>query len=198
MTIVHEADLERMAVEPSAYPPADLPELAFVGRSNVGKSSLINYLCARKKLARTSAVPGKTRTINFYRINGLFRFVDLPGYGYAKGSIQEAASWKRMMEVFFASRATLRGAIQLVDSRHEPTSLDQMMYDFLRAYGLSGTVVATKADKISSNARQKSRTIIRKSLNLGEEDQLIFLSATQRQGGEELWLRMDKLLQGRG
>ena len=180
------SELEQVAVRPSQYPPADLPEIAFVGRSNVGKSSLLNYLTGRKNLARVSGSPGKTRTINFYRINDSFRIVDLPGYGYAKVSRNVTRDWDEMMAGFFENRKNLKRVIQLVDIRHEPTAQDREMYDFLRGYGLSGIVCCTKADKVSGNQRQKSISVIKKKLELTADDRIVAVSALKKQGSDDL------------
>ena len=185
MRIVN-SELETIAVKPAQYPPSDLPEIAFVGRSNVGKSSLLNYLTGRKSLARVSGNPGKTRTINFYKINGNFRFVDLPGYGYAKVSKEVSKDWGKMMEEFFESRENLKRVIQLVDIRHAPSKQDVQMYEYLKHYGLSGIVCATKGDKVSGNERQKNIAIIKKTLNLDPEDKIIVVSALKKTGGDEL------------
>lgn len=186
------SELEAMAVKPSAYPAKDMPEFAFVGRSNVGKSSLLNYLTGRKALARVSGSPGKTRTINFYLINNEFRFIDLPGYGYAKVSKEVTSGWDKMMGDFFEKRQNLRRVIQLVDIRHEPTNQDVEMYEFLRHYGLSGLICATKADKVSGNQKGKSISAIKKKLNLSENDIIIPVSALKRTGGEELLTEIEK------
>ena len=183
---ITKSELECVAVKPAQYPPMDLPEIAFVGRSNVGKSSLLNYLTGRKSLARVSGSPGKTRTINFYRINDSFRIVDLPGYGYAKVSREITKDWDKMMADFFDKRESLRRVVQLVDIRHEPTAQDVEMYDFLREYGLSGVICATKADKVSGNERQKSISAIKKKRKLTSDDIIIPVSAMKRTGGEEL------------
>ena len=180
------SELEAVAVRPNQYPDANLDEIAFVGRSNVGKSSLLNLLTNRKSLARVSGNPGKTRTINFYLINGAFRFVDLPGYGYAKVSKSITADWDRMMDDFFKQRKNLRRVVQLVDIRHEPSKLDVQMYEYLRSYGLDGLVCATKADKISGNQKQKNLSVIRKSLNLGKDDKIVAVSALKKTGHDEL------------
>lgn len=180
------SELEAVAVRPNQYPDANLDEIAFVGRSNVGKSSLLNLLTNRKSLARVSGNPGKTRTINFYLINGAFRFVDLPGYGYAKVSKSITADWDRMMDDFFKQRKNLRRVVQLVDIRHEPSKLDIQMYEYLRSYGLDGLVCATKADKISGNQKQKNLSIIKKSLNLGKDDRIVAVSALKKTGHDEL------------
>ena len=180
------SELEAVAVRPNQYPDANLDEIAFVGRSNVGKSSLLNLLTNRKSLARVSGNPGKTRTINFYLINDAFRFVDLPGYGYAKVSKSITADWDRMMDDFFKQRKNLKRVVQLVDIRHEPSKLDVQMYEYLRSYGLDGLVCATKADKISGNQKQKNLSIIRKSLNLGKEDKIVPVSALKKTGHDVL------------
>ena len=180
------SELEAVAVRPNQYPDANLDEIAFVGRSNVGKSSLLNLLTNRKSLARVSGNPGKTRTINFYLINDAFRFVDLPGYGYAKVSKSITADWDRMMDDFFKQRKNLRRVVQLVDIRHEPSKLDIQMYEYLRSYGLDGLVCATKTDKISGNQKQKNLSIIKKSLNLGKDDKIVAVSALKKTGHDEL------------
>lgn len=180
------SELEAVAVRPNQYPDASLDEIAFVGRSNVGKSSLLNLLTNRKSLARVSGNPGKTRTINFYLINDAFRFVDLPGYGYAKVSKSITADWDRMMDDFFKQRKNLKRVVQLVDIRHEPSKLDVKMYEYLRSYGLDGLVCATKADKISGNQKQKNLSVIRKSLSLGKEDKIVPVSALKKTGHDVL------------
>lgn len=180
------SELEAVAVRPNQYPDASLDEIAFVGRSNVGKSSLLNLLTNRKSLARVSGNPGKTRTINFYLINDAFRFVDLPGYGYAKVSKSITADWDRMMDDFFKQRKNLKRVVQLVDIRHEPSKLDVQMYEYLRSYGLDGLVCATKADKISGNQKQKNLSVIRKSLNLSKEDKIVPVSALKKTGHDVL------------
>ena len=187
------SELETIAVKPNQYPPMDVPEIAFVGRSNVGKSSLLNYLTGRKNLARVSGSPGKTRTINFYKINnGSFRFVDLPGYGYAKVSKEITKDWGKMMEEFFEARENLKRVVQLVDIRHGPSKQDVQMYEYLRHYGLSGVVCATKGDKVSGNEKQKNVSLIRKSLGLGPEERVIVVSSLKRTGGDDLLLALEE------
>ncbi|MDD2295935.1 MAG: ribosome biogenesis GTP-binding protein YihA/YsxC, partial [Eubacteriales bacterium] len=154
--IIRKAELEAVAVRKNQYPPQDRKEIAFAGRSNVGKSSLINLLLNRKKLARVSGNPGKTRTLNFYNINDEFRIVDLPGYGYAKVSRSISEDWGPMMEDYLTGRENLVRVIQLVDIRHKPSLQDCQMYEWLRHFGLSGTVIATKADKVSRNELNRS------------------------------------------
>lgn len=190
-----KSDLDTVAVKPSQYPPDTMPEIAFAGRSNVGKSSLLNLLTGRRKLARVSGSPGKTRTINFYLINDAFRIVDLPGYGYAKVSKSTTENWGEMMETYFQKRKGLRKVVQLVDIRHKPSAQDVQMYSYLRHYGLDGIVVATKADKVSRNEMQKNLSVIRKTLELSGEDRVIPVSALKKTGCEELMSLIEDLLE---
>ena len=191
---IKKSDLEAVAVKPSQYPPDNLKEIAFAGRSNVGKSSLLNLLTGRKKLARVSGSPGKTRTINFYMINDTFRIVDLPGYGYAKVSKSVSQDWGKMMETYLQNRQNLVKVVQLVDIRHEPSKQDVEMYEYLRYYGLDGLVVATKADKVSRNQIPKQIRMIRQTLKLGKDDIVIPVSALKRTGYEELLDVVQELL----
>lgn len=193
--IIKEAELEAVAVKASQYPADDVAEIAFAGRSNVGKSSLLNLLTNRKSLARVSGSPGKTRTINFYRVNKEFRIVDLPGYGYAKVSKSMSKDWGPMMEEYFQKRQGLKKVIQLVDIRHAPSAQDVQMYEYLRHYGFDGIVVATKADKVSRNEMQKCISVIRKTLQLKPEDMVIPVSALKRTGHDKLLAEMEKLLE---
>ena len=194
--IIKRSDLETVAVKPSQYPPENLKEIAFAGRSNVGKSSLLNLITGRKKLARVSGSPGKTRTINFYIINDEFRVVDLPGYGYAKVSKFLSEGWGDMMETYLGGRPNLVKVIQLVDIRHAPSKQDVEMYNYLRHYGLDGIVVATKADKISRNQLPKHIKEIRQTLKLSSEDKVIPVSALKKTGYEDLLDVMEDLLEG--
>jgi len=157
-SLISGADIEAVAVKPEQYPPDVLPEIAFAGRSNVGKSSLLNMLTNRKSLARVSSSPGKTRTINFYRIGDRFRIVDLPGYGYASVSKSVSESWGGMMERYFRSRSGLQCVVLLVDARHRPSDQDIQMYDYLKYYGFEGPVCATKSDKLSKRELGKKST----------------------------------------
>ena len=182
------------AVSEKQYPDQSLPEIAFAGRSNVGKSSLLNLITSRKKLAKVSQNPGKTRQINFFLINDSFRIVDLPGYGYAKVSKSESEKWGKMMEHYLENRPNLVKVIQLVDSRHEPSAQDRQMYDYLRYYGLSGVVVATKSDKLSKNELIRNLSLIRKSLSLEKDDILIAVSALSKSGTEEMLDIIEKLV----
>ena len=193
---INKSDLETVAVKRNQYPDQSLKEVAFAGRSNVGKSSLLNLLTGRKKLARVSGSPGKTRTINFYIINDEFRIVDLPGYGYAKVSKSVSAGWGDMMETYLENRPNLLKVIQLVDIRHAPSKQDAEMYNYLRHFGLDGIVVATKADKISRNQMAKQLKLIRQTLGLTSEDKVIPVSALKRTGHEELLDVIEELLAG--
>lgn len=194
---ITKSELVAVAVKKEQYPEGDMPEIAFVGRSNVGKSSLLNLLTCRKGLARVSGNPGKTRTINFYQINDSFRIVDLPGYGYAKVSKSVTEGWGSMMEKFFQNRPQLLAVVQLVDIRHAPSAQDIQMYDYLRHYGLSGLLVATKADKVSRNEMQRCISVIRKTLSLEEGDRVIPVSVLARSGQDELLAAMEAILSER-
>ena len=191
---ITKAEFITSAAKKGQYPQADMPEIAFAGRSNVGKSSLLNLLTGRKNLAKVSATPGKTRLINFFNINDTFRIVDLPGYGYAKVAKGMSEDWGKMMEDYLETRQNLICVIQLVDSRHEPSAQDCQMYDYLRYYGLSGVVVATKADKLSKNELNKNLSIIRRSLELDKDDIVIPASALNKTGVDQILGTIDMLL----
>lgn len=191
---IKTSQLEAVAVKRSQYPEDNMKEIAFAGRSNVGKSSLLNLITGRKALARVSGSPGKTRTINFYNINGDFRIVDLPGYGYARVSKSVTENWGDMMEQYFSARHGLIKTVQLVDIRHEPSKQDIQMYEYLKHYGLDGLVVATKADKISRNQMNKNISGIRKALGMKPEDKVIACSALKKTGQDELLDEIERLL----
>ena len=167
-------------------PKPTTPEVSFVGRSNVGKSSLLNRLLGRKQLARVSSVPGKTANINFFDVDGV-KFVDLPGYGYAKVSKTEKEKWGGIMERYLEDREELCAIFLLVDVRHEPTADDQMMYDWIKHFGYDCVVVATKADKITRGQYQKHEAIIRRTLNMDKDDKVIITSSSKKNGLEDLW-----------
>lgn len=192
---ITKSDIETVAVKPSQYPPENLKEIAFAGRSNVGKSSLLNLLTGRKKLAKVSGNPGKTRTINFFLINDEFRIVDLPGYGYAKVSKSVSESWGDMMETYIENRPNLVKIVQLVDIRHEPSKQDVQMYGYLKHFGLDGIVVATKADKVSRNQIPRQVKLIRQTLGLKKDDRVIPVSALKKTGHEELLDVIEELLE---
>lgn len=192
---INKSELECVAVKPAQYPNPSVPEIAFAGRSNVGKSSLLNLITGRKSLARVSGSPGKTRTINFYLCNDEFRIVDLPGYGYAKVSRAESEKWGKMMESYLEKRKNLLKVVQLVDIRHKPSAQDVQMYDYLKYFGLDGIVVATKADKVSRNEMTKCIKEIRNTLGMEKDDVVIPCSALKRTGHEELLNIIDELIE---
>ena len=191
---ITKAEFITSAAKKGQYPPADMPEIAFAGRSNVGKSSLLNLLTGRKNLAKVSATPGKTRLINFFDINDSFRIVDLPGYGYAKVAKGMSEDWGKMMEDYLETRQNLVCVIQLVDSRHEPSAQDCQMYDYLRYYGLSGVVIATKADKLSKNELNKNLQMIKRALELDKTDIIIPASSLNKTGVDQILGTIDMLL----
>ncbi|WP_308530718.1 ribosome biogenesis GTP-binding protein YihA/YsxC [uncultured Paenibacillus sp.] len=184
---VTKAEFIISAVGPNQYPEDALPEIALAGRSNVGKSSLINRMINRKNLARTSSTPGKTQHLNYYRINDRVYFVDVPGYGYAKVSKSQREVWGKMIEKYLLERETLKLVLQIIDLRHPPTKDDELMYDWLKAYELPVCVVATKADKIPKSRWQKHLKIIKEALVLRAGDSLILFSAEEGIGKDELW-----------
>lgn len=175
------------AVGAEQYPEDGLPEVGLAGRSNVGKSSIINRMIMRKNLARTSSQPGKTQQLNYYRINDNMYFVDVPGYGYAKVSKMQRAAWGRMLEAYFQKRMTLRLVLLVVDLRHAPTTDDCLMHNWLTHYGLPVCVVATKLDKISRNHLSKHVKQVRTTLGLSAEAPVVMFSSETGQGREELW-----------
>jgi GTP-binding protein len=184
---VNNVSLEIVTGNTSQFPTTNFPEIAFAGKSNVGKSSLINALINRKALARTSSQPGKTRTINFYNVEDLMYFVDLPGYGYAKVSKTMKEQWGKFIESYLLERPQLINVVLLVDIRHEPGENDRLMYDWISHYHSDVTVVATKLDKIKRGQVQKHVSMIRKALKMRPEHQLIPFSAQTKQGKEEIW-----------
>ena len=184
---VVSSDIVISAVKPEQYPETDLPEFALAGRSNVGKSSFINKMLNRKGLARISSKPGKTQTLNFYLINEILHFVDVPGYGYAKVSKSERAAWGRMIETYFTTREQLRAVVLIVDLRHPPTADDVMMYDFLKHYEIPCIVIATKADKIPKGKWQKHLKVTRETLDLDQNDHLIVFSSETGEGKDKAW-----------
>ncbi|MGL4483676.1 MAG: ribosome biogenesis GTP-binding protein YihA/YsxC [Anaerovoracaceae bacterium] len=192
---IRYAEIVAVGVKLEQYPVDKVKEIAFAGRSNVGKSSLLNLLTGRKKLAKVSGNPGKTRTINFYDINGEFRIVDLPGYGYAKVSKTTSETWGDMIEQYLTNREYLKKVILLVDIRHKPSKQDVQMYDYLKYYGLSGAVVATKADKIKKSEFVKNIKIIRETLGLSAEEKVIPVSTLKKSGTEELLNEMQTILE---
>ncbi|MBC1359905.1 YihA family ribosome biogenesis GTP-binding protein [Listeria welshimeri] len=184
---VNNVELIISAVRPEQYPETDLPEYALAGRSNVGKSSFINTMIRRKSMARISQKPGKTQTLNFYKIEEALFFVDVPGYGFAKVSKTEREKWGVMIETYITSREQLRGVIQIVDLRHKPTEDDQMMYEFLKYYEIPVIVVATKADKIPRSKWQKNAKIVRETLDFDPDDKFVLFSSETKMGKDEAW-----------
>lgn len=182
------------AVKPEQYPKHDLPEVALLGRSNVGKSSIINTLVNQKNLARKSATPGKTREINFYSVNDQLYLVDLPGYGYAKVSKAAKTAWDEMINTYLNTRQQLRLFIMLVDIRHAPSKEDQVMAYWLRSQDLPYFFVATKLDKITRNQTTKQLNLIRTELEMEETEVLIPFSAVTKQGREEVWRQVEDYL----
>jgi GTP-binding protein len=184
--IIKTSEFIISAVKREQYPLDNRVEIAFVGRSNVGKSSIINALTNRKKLAKVSQTPGKTRLINFFLINNDFHLVDLPGYGYAKVSKKEQASWGKTIETYLHGRQELKRVVLLVDSRHKPTADDITMYEWSKHYGYDVIVVATKKDKVSNNDLRKNEKLIRDTLKLPPEDKFYFFSSLNKKGRDEL------------
>lgn len=195
--IIRKAELDCVAVLPAQYPEKGFPEVALAGRSNVGKSSLINSMVNRKALARISGTPGKTRTINFYNINDELYMVDLPGYGYAKVSREEKKKWGEMIEGYISNRDMLKLVVLLVDIRHEPTQDDKLMFQWMKSTGHQAVVVATKADKLSKNQMFKNISVIKKSLQVEKEDMVISFSSSTKMGREELWEIIEKVCMGK-
>ena len=192
--IIKSAEFKGAFVDWHNLPETDLPEIAMTGRSNVGKSSLINKILNRRNLAKSSSTPGKTRTINFYLINQSFHLVDLPGYGYAKVSKAEQQKWGQIIEKYLKNRKQLRGVIHLLDIRHEPTENDLLMKEWLRHYDIPILIVATKVDKISRGARQKNLQVISRKLNLDPGLKPIVFSAQTGEGTEELHKAIEEII----
>ena len=190
---VNNVSLETVCGITSTLPENQLPEFAFAGKSNVGKSSLINAMINRKSLARTSAQPGKTQTINFYNINDDLYYVDLPGYGYAKVSQSEKEKWGKMIENYLHKSAMLKCVFLLVDIRHEPSANDKMMYDWMVYNGFRPVIVATKLDKINRSQIQKHLKMIRTGLGMEKNDIILPFSAQTKQGREEIWDLIEKI-----
>lgn len=185
--VIKTAELETLCGITSTLPENTLPEVAFAGKSNVGKSSLINGLLNRKALARTSSSPGKTQTINFYNINKEFYFVDLPGYGYAKVSQEIRSKWGKMIENYLHSSRQLKALFLLIDIRHEPGENDKIMYDWIVANGYEPIIIATKLDKIKRSQKDKNVKIIREKICPNTSTKIIPFSAVSKQGKEEIW-----------
>lgn len=189
---VHNVDLTISAVRPNQYPQTNYPEIALVGRSNVGKSSLTNVLINRRNFAHTSSQPGKTQTLNFYNVEDQLYFVDVPGYGYAKVSKKERERFGQMIEEYLTQREQLRGTILLVDGRHAPTDDDVSMYQWLQYYNIPTLVVATKIDKVKGNAWNRQESLVNKTLVLDKQTPLILFSAVKKHGQTAVWEWIEK------
>lgn len=192
--IIKNVSLEIVCGITSKLPEHNLPEIAFAGKSNVGKSSLINGLMNRKSLARTSAQPGKTQTINFYNINDTMYLVDLPGYGYAKVSKEVKEQWGRLIERYLHGSKTLKAVFLLIDIRHEPSANDKRMYEWILYQGYEPIIIATKLDKINRSQVGKHLKMVRTGLNVKPGTVVIPFSALTKQGREEIWEQMEALL----
>lgn len=194
--VIKSVNLETVCGITSTLPQNTKPEFAFAGKSNVGKSSLINALMNRKSYARISAQPGKTQTINYYNINGELYFVDLPGYGYAKVSQETKAKWGKMIENYLHTSAQLKCVFLLIDIRHEPSANDRDMYDWIVYNGFHPLIIATKADKINRSQLTKQVKLIRTALGLDAGTAVIPFSAETKQGRDDIYARIDQLLSG--
>ena len=190
--IIKSVNLESVVGISGLFPVNTLPEFAFAGKSNVGKSSLINALINRKNYARTSQEPGKTQTINYYNVNDSLYYVDLPGYGYAKVSKTTQEKWGRVIEKYLSSSRVLKNVFLLVDMRHAPSANDVNMFSWIVGNNFRPVVICTKADKLSKNEQAKMIPVIRKTLGMEKEDMLIPFSAVTKQGREEIWSLIEK------
>lgn len=190
--VIKSVELETVCGITSKLPENDCPEFAFAGKSNVGKSSLINALMQRKSLAKTSSQPGKTQTINFYKINQELYFVDLPGYGYAKAGKETTAKWGKMVERYLHQSKRLKAVFLLVDIRHEPSANDRMMYDWIVAQGFEPVIIATKLDKINRSQIQKQVKLIRQTLGDKKESVIMPFSSLSKQGRDEIYALIEQ------
>ena len=193
--LIKSAEFVKSAAKPSHYPPALLPEIAFAGRSNVGKSSLINTLVNRKHLVKTSKTPGRTQLINFFNINDAFTFIDLPGYGYSKVPDSVKKNWGPMVETYFSTRKTLKGVVLIMDIRRTPVQDELNFTDWLDQYELPSILALTKSDKLSKMKQKSQQHAVAKALSV-DESRLILFSAKSRQGKEMMWRAIEKLLRG--
>ncbi|BDV44413.1 putative GTP-binding protein EngB [Geotalea uraniireducens] len=190
---VKSAEFVKSATRPEHYPPAEVPEIAFAGRSNVGKSSLINVLVNRKGLVRTSSTPGRTQLINFFQVNNDLMLVDLPGYGFARVPAEVRKQWGPMVETYLSTRSCLGCVVLILDIRRVPSDEDVLMLQWLRAYAIPAVVVVTKCDKLSKNERARQAATISRTLGLSREE-MVFFSALSREGKDLLWGRIEHFL----
>ena len=195
--VIKNVELETVCGITSRLPENEKPEIAFAGKSNVGKSSLINALMNRKSLARISATPGKTQTINFYNINQELYLVDLPGYGYAKVSEKEKIAWGKMIERYLHESKQLRAVFLLIDIRHDPSANDKMIYEWILNQGYQPVIIATKLDKIKKSQIQKQLKVLRQGLGLVNGTTIIPFSAQTKQGRDEIWQFVDREVFGK-
>lgn len=184
---VNNVALAAVTGKKEQFPEPTIPEIAFVGKSNVGKSSLINAMVNRKALARTSSNPGKTRTINFYNVEDLLYFVDLPGYGYARAAKTEIEKWGTLIETYLLKRESLKAIVLLIDIRHEPGENDRLMHEWLKHYNYKIIIAATKSDKLKRSQLNKHKAMLIKAFNLSKEDVIIPFSSETKSGKDELW-----------
>lgn len=196
--IIKSSKLQISAVSPSSYPDDNLPCIAFAGRSNVGKSSLINSVLKRRMLARVSQTPGKTRTINFYLINECFYLVDLPGYGYARLSKEEKDSWGKTMQLYFEKSKNLQHVFLLLDIRHEPKPSDRQMYEYCKFYNIPVDIIATKSDKITRGQYQKSFALMKRFLEIKDDIKIMPISSLKKTGIAEVTTYMQEILTNSG
>lgn len=192
--VIKNVNLETVCGITSKLPENTLPEVAFAGKSNVGKSSMINALMNRKSYAKTSSQPGKTQTINFYNINEVFYCVDLPGYGYAKTSVETRQKWGKMIEKYLKTSKQLRQVFLLIDIRHKPSENDRIMYEWIKYQGYSPIIIATKLDKINRSQIQKQIKIVREGLGMPSDGLIIPFSAETKQGLDKLWEVIDDIV----
>ena len=191
---INSVELSISAVRQSQYPTDNKPEFLLVGRSNVGKSSFINSIIERRNYARTSSKPGKTQTLNFYNVNNDFYLVDVPGYGYASVRKERQQKFGMMIEEYLTNRENLKEVFLLIDFRHKPTNDDLLMYNFLKYYDLSVTIILTKVDKIGRTLREKQLQLIKDTLNIKEEDKYILFSSTTKLGKNDVTSIIDKIV----
>lgn len=191
---IDSSELTHIAVRTSQYPNEERDEFLLVGKSNVGKSSFINTILARKNFARTSSKPGKTQTLNFYLVNNNFYLVDVPGYGYANVSKSQQKKFGLMIEEYLTTRKNLRLVFMLIDFRHKPGENDILMYDYLKYYNLPVAIIATKYDKVKSSQKDKQEKLIRETLNIKKDDSLILFSSITKKGREEVYRQINSKL----